>query len=64
MACHSGQSLSMEGTIKLRHRGKEGADMERVINVGGSGNCMCKGPEVEEDLVCSRLKKKDRRISV
>lgn len=44
------EGLSVEERIKLR----EGADMERERSVPGRGNCMCKGPEVEKDMVCSR----------
>lgn len=44
------EGLSVEERIKLG----EGADMERERSVPGRGNCMCKGPEVEKDLVCSR----------
>lgn len=45
-----GEGLSVEERIKLR----KGADMERERSVPGRGNCMCKGPKVGKDLVCSR----------
>lgn len=44
------EGLSVEERMKLR----QGADMERERSVPGRGNCMCKGPEVEKDWVCSR----------
>lgn len=39
----------------MRGEGEKELDMEREICTSGRGDCMCKGPEVGKDLVCSRL---------